>query len=66
MKMTAEIGFLFIAHFSVLRTLVRNIELSSDIAMKTKHKTQALHLPLFIFCLDIWLKYGTKYSLFFS
>lgn len=53
MKMTAKIGFLFIAHFSVLCTLVRNIELSRDIAMKTKHKTQALHLPLFIFYLDI-------------
>lgn len=48
MKMTAEIEFLFVARFSVLCTVVRNIELSSDTAMKTKFKTQALHLPLFI------------------
>lgn len=45
MKMTAEIEFLFVARFSALCTVVRNIELSSDTAMETKLKTQALHLP---------------------
>lgn len=55
MKMTAKIEFLFIARFSVLCTVVRNIELSSDTAMKTKLKTQALHLRLFIFPLQYFL-----------